>query len=145
MRFNISVSEVVIVAIVVAGLGVTGWRLFGTGSTGTAQPGSTVVPQLSAAAQAGRIAFDANCAQCHGANGGGTPQGPPLVHDIYNPGHHSDESFSYAARNGVQAHHWAFGNMPPQPQVSDELLAQIVRYVRELQQANGIVYKPHRM
>jgi cytochrome c551/c552 len=35
--------------------------------------------------------------------------------------------------------------MPPQPQVSDEELAAIIRYVRELQTANGIFYRPHRM
>ena len=35
--------------------------------------------------------------------------------------------------------------MPPQPQVSDEDIAAIVRYIRELQEANGIRYRPHRM
>jgi hypothetical protein len=35
--------------------------------------------------------------------------------------------------------------MPPQPQVTPEQLEAIVRYVRELQVANGIAYRPHRM
>jgi hypothetical protein len=35
--------------------------------------------------------------------------------------------------------------MPPQPQVSDDQLAAIVRYVRELQEANGILYRQHIM
>jgi hypothetical protein len=35
--------------------------------------------------------------------------------------------------------------MPPQPQVSDEQLKAIVQYVRELQIANGITYRPHSM
>jgi hypothetical protein len=35
--------------------------------------------------------------------------------------------------------------MPSQPQVTDQQLLEIVRYVRELQAANGIVYRPHRM
>jgi hypothetical protein len=35
--------------------------------------------------------------------------------------------------------------VPPLPQVSDEQIGQIVRYVRELQQANGIVYRKHQM
>jgi len=35
--------------------------------------------------------------------------------------------------------------MPSQPQVSDREIAEIVRYVRELQVANGIVYREHRM
>jgi len=103
------------------------------------------VPELSAAASQGSIAFAANCAQCHGANAAGSGEGPPLVHDIYNPGHHADAAFYFAARRGVSQHHWRFGGMPPQPQVSDADLAAIVRYVRELQRANGIEYRPHRM
>jgi hypothetical protein len=35
--------------------------------------------------------------------------------------------------------------MPPQPQVTHGQLESIVRYVRELQAANGIAYRPHRM
>ena len=35
--------------------------------------------------------------------------------------------------------------MPPQPQVTREEIAAIVRYIRELQEANGIVWKAHAM
>lgn len=100
---------------------------------------------LSAMAAQGKIAFDANCASCHGFNALGTQKGPPFIHDIYNPGHHSDMAFLLAAKRGVRRHHWPFGDMPPQPQVSDQELAAIVRYVRELQEANGITYRPHTM
>jgi mono/diheme cytochrome c family protein len=103
------------------------------------------MPVLSAPAAAGQKAFDATCAACHGVYGLGTKQGPPLLDAIYNPGHHADESFLRAVRQGVQQHHWSFGNMPPMPQVSDTQLFQIVRYVRELQEANGIKTAPHRM
>lgn len=130
-----------VVGVLVLGIGTIGWRWFD--SPGPAD--SIEVPRLSAAAAQGRSAFDANCASCHGRNATGTETGPPLVHDIYNPGHHSDAAFYRAAKIGVPRHHWPFGDMPPQPQVSDEELANIVRYVRELQQANGITYRPHRM
>lgn len=103
------------------------------------------VPPLSAAATRGKVAFDANCASCHGVNASGTDKGPPLVHDFYNPGHHADGAFFLAAKIGVRQHHWRFGNMPPQPQVTEEQVAAIVRYVRELQVANGITARPHRM
>jgi mono/diheme cytochrome c family protein len=103
------------------------------------------VPVLSPPAVEGKRAFDANCAECHGENGTGTDKGPPLVHDIYNPGHHGDNSFLAAARQGIAQHHWRFGNMPPQPQVKDEQMAVIVQYIRELQQANGIFYRAHNM
>ena len=66
------------------------------------------------------------------------PAGPPLVHAIYRPAHHADMTFTLAIRRGVAAHHWRFGNMPPQPAVGEEEIGLIVRYVRELQLANGI-------
>ncbi|MDA0655418.1 MAG: cytochrome c [Proteobacteria bacterium] len=103
------------------------------------------MPKLSITAVSGKKAFDANCAQCHGQNASGTNKGPPLVHDIYNPGHHGDQSFFQAIRKGVAQHHWPYGNMPPQPQVSENQMAVIVQYVRELQAANGIKSRPHRM
>jgi mono/diheme cytochrome c family protein len=109
------------------------------------QATSVRTPPLSDVAARGKVAFDANCATCHGANASGTDQGPPLVHDIYNPGHHADGAFFLAAKLGVRQHHWPFGNMPPQPQVTEVQVAEIVRYVRELQIANGITYRPHRM
>ncbi|MBZ0164999.1 MAG: cytochrome c [Notoacmeibacter sp.] len=100
---------------------------------------------LSQTASEGEALFAANCATCHGEKASGTDKGPPLVHDVYNPGHHPDESFYSAAANGVPQHHWPYGNMPPQSQLEKEEVAKIVRYVRELQVANGITYKPHRM
>jgi len=103
------------------------------------------VPSLSAVATQGEVAFNANCAACHGKNAAGTKKGPPLVHDIYNPGHHGDEAFFRAAKQGTPQHHWRFGNMPPRPGVSDEELAAIVRYIREMQLANGITFKQHNM
>ncbi|MEZ5853046.1 MAG: cytochrome c [Hyphomicrobiaceae bacterium] len=103
------------------------------------------VPRLSTAALGGQVLFTQNCAACHGVNAAGSDKGPPLVHDIYNPGHHSDISFQRAAQYGVQQHHWSFGNMPPQPQVTKSQVDEILLYIRELQAANGIHYRPHRM
>lgn len=103
------------------------------------------IPDYSMVARAGLIVFETNCASCHGINGKGTSKGPPLLHEIYNPGHHSDGSFVAAVRQGVRSHHWNFGNMAAQPQVNDQEITEIVRYVRELQAANGIVYREHRM
>ncbi len=103
------------------------------------------VPVLSDMAMRGKGAFEANCAACHGANAAGTEQGPPLVHKIYNPGHHGDAAFFIAAKRGVRQHHWPFGDMPPLPDVAENDVRAIVQYVRELQLANGITYQPHNM
>jgi len=95
--------------------------------------------ELSADAQIGKRGFDAKCARCHGDNAAGqTGVAPPLVHKIYEPNHHSDAAFLLAARNGVRSHHWKFGNMPPVKGLTDADLKYIARYVRELQQENGI-------
>lgn len=97
------------------------------------------VPQLSDKAKTGEAAFIENCASCHGANAVGQDGvAPPLVHIIYEPSHHGDQAFYLAAKNGVRGHHWPFGNMPPVEGITDQEIADITFYVRELQRANGI-------
>lgn len=137
-------AAILVVSVVIAGAGVVGWRV-GAPPPDDAALHEVIVSELSPAAVAGKAAFDTNCAQCHGRNAAGTDKGPPLVHDIYNPGHHEDTAFLVAARQGVPQHHWSFGNKPAQPNVMDREVTAIVRYIRELQIANGITYRPHRM
>ncbi|HEX6960052.1 MAG TPA: cytochrome c [Ferrovibrio sp.] len=94
--------------------------------------------QFSVPARFGRIAFDKACAACHGDWGSGTDKGPPLIHRIYEPSHHADIAFTLAVQRGARQHHWNFGDMPPQPQVTPEEIRAIIRFVREVQEANGI-------
>jgi len=103
-------------------------------------PDTVIVPEtLSAPSYFGQIAFEKSCASCHGKNGaGGTGNGPPLVHPIYEPGHHPDGAFLRAANAGVRSHHWSFGDMPPVEGITEETVALIAGYIRELQRANGI-------
>ena len=97
------------------------------------------VPNLSTVAVQGKKLFDKNCASCHGVNAAGKQEiAPPLVHIIYEPNHHGDIAFKLAVKNGVRGHHWPFGNMPPMEGVSEKEVELIIRYVRELQRANGI-------
>lgn len=99
----------------------------------------TLPATLSERAEAGRRAFDATCATCHGkAASGRMGFGPPLVHPVYEPSHHTDAAFLQAVQQGAPAHHWRFGDMPPQPGVTPAEVADILAYVRELQRANGI-------
>lgn len=143
MKIMDNLPAIFVVGFLVIGGGVYGYRYF-------APPKSTAivkvrVPALSPTGKRGAAAFAKYCAACHGVNAAGSDKGPPLVHDIYNPGHHGDAAFVMAARRGVRSHHWRFGNMPPRPEVSDADLQAIIRYIRELQTANGIFYKKHRM
>ena len=86
----------------------------------------------------GAALFAASCALCHGERGVGTQTGPPLVHQTYEPGHHSDDSFRNAMKNGVVSHHWNFGNMPARPELSDGDIEDIIAYVRAIQREAGI-------
>lgn len=94
---------------------------------------------LSDKAKSGKVAFDLKCASCHGENAAGQ-QGvaPPLIHKIYEPSHHADESFQRAVKLGVRSHHWSFGDMAPIQGLTRGDVATIVAYIRELQRANGI-------
>ena len=109
-----------------------------TTASNDTEPLSVIRPTLSESARAGETLFNANCSLCHGANAAGTHQGPPLIHKIYEPGHHSDFSFRNAVRRGVRQHHWQFGDMAPVAGISADDEQQIICYVREMQRANGI-------
>lgn len=99
---------------------------------------SIIIPELSLTALNGEIAFNKNCAACHGKNAAGTDQGPPLIHKFYKPSRHADFSFVIAAKNGVRSHHWRFGSMPPVEGITDEEIQSIIKFIREIQVANGI-------
>lgn len=130
-------------AFLIAGAGFIAWRLLAP--PGTPELVTVAVPTLSSEARAGARSYEVNCAQCHGVNAAGAEKGPPLVHVVYNPGHHSDIAFMLATRQGARQHHWSFGDMPPQPQLGDAEIAAIIRYIRELQVANGIGKQAHTM
>lgn len=143
MRTTEIIQIVVIGSVLVGGATVIASKAMGPGKTGAAV--AVTVPKLTTTAVKGEKYYDKNCISCHGDNASGTKSGPPLVHDIYNPGHHGDEAFYRAALQGVKQHHWPYGNMPPQPEISKREVSYIIAYVRELQEANGIVYQSHRM
>ncbi len=68
----------------------------------------------------------------------GAPEGPPLIHAIYRPGHHGDTAFHLAVRIGVRQHHWPFGDMPPIPGLESKDVEKIIAYIRKEQQRAGI-------
>ena len=129
-----------IVAAATTLLAAIGWVAWPSNDeTGSAKTGANLtIPAFSAEALEGMALFEKNCAECHGPHASGSEQGPPLVHRLYEPNHHADITFQRAAKSGVRAHHWRFGDMPPIEGVSSAEVRNIIRYVRELQQANGI-------
>jgi mono/diheme cytochrome c family protein len=143
---SLSRKGIIIAGIVVIGAATIGYlRLYAPepaiiADDGTEAPLVNVaVPELAGAAVEGRALFEANCAACHGKNAAGKDGfGPPLVHKIYEPGHHADVAFQMAVANGVRAHHWRFGDMPAVQGVTQSDVDKIVAYVRALQRENGI-------
>ena len=136
-----------VIAIVVVGmvsLGIFMWQNpkqpVITENNGTSAMVLVSVPDtLSSSGKLGKRIFEEQCASCHGRNAAGQEGvAPPLIHKIYEPSHHGDESFQRAAALGVRAHHWPFGNMPPIEGLTRADVSTVITYVRELQRANGI-------
>jgi mono/diheme cytochrome c family protein len=95
-------------------------------------------PQVPPEFNIGKLLYGKFCSSCHGVDLKGTEQGPPFLHRIYHPGHHGDQSFFLAAKRGVKAHHWKFGNMPPVEGIDDKIINEIIRYVRQVQKSSGL-------
>ncbi len=94
-------------------------------------------PGFKGVASQGVALFQENCSNCHGSNGLGTEQGPPLIHPAYNPKHHADLAFHMAVRDGVKPHHWQFGEMPALPDITPEETEHIIAYIRQQQRSAG--------
>ena len=88
-----NIVPILIVGVLLGGVAV----LFKRSDSGGRQTTKTVmVPQLSVAGQQGEKLFNANCAECHGKNAGGTNKGPTFLHRVYHPNHHADGAFVIA-------------------------------------------------
>lgn len=127
----------VVLGLLLVGLAFAGWQFLARPDA-DGPAADVVTPDLSDVAMAGRTAYRDACGECHGPQLTGTDKGPPLIHAYYEPGHHPDASFYSAIIRGARQHHWRFGDMEPVPDVSEEEARLIVRYVREMQRANGI-------
>ena len=108
----------------------------------TAEPITTQISSSNTAIpaefQKGETSFNSNCMVCHGVGGTGTDKGPTFLDRIYHPNHHGDQAFYRAAMQGVRAHHWEFGNMPPVEGMIRDIMVDIISYIRWLQREAGI-------
>jgi mono/diheme cytochrome c family protein len=78
----------------------------------------------------GATVYEARCASCHGTDLRGTDKGPSQLSIVYEPGHHGDDSYRSAIRNGAQQHHWPFGDMPAVESVTDDQIEAVISYIR---------------
>lgn len=131
MRYGLGLLMIIVLATSLAAC---------SGDKGSGSKGANFLPPMGFRGDpaTGRPLFEKNCGACHGRSGEGSQKGPPLVHKIYEPGHHGDFAFYAAASKGVRAHHWRFGDMPPVPGVTAEDVGHIIAHVRQMQRSAGI-------
>lgn len=86
----------------------------------------------------GEELFTRNCVACHGAGAMGTANGPPLVHEMYREEIFADDRIADATRNGAQQRNWSYGRMPGIGGLSDQDVADLIAYVREVQDDAGL-------
>ena len=109
-------------------------------AVGMAACGSDDTESTSASgSQPGRGAevYAESCASCHGADLRGTDEGPSMLSIVYEPNHHSDDSFRSAIANGAPEHHWPFGDMEPVEGLSDADVEAVIAFVRAEQERQG--------
>jgi mono/diheme cytochrome c family protein len=85
----------------------------------------------------GSALYAEHCASCHGADLRGTDKGPSHLSVIYEPNHHSDDSFRSAIANGAPQHHFEFGDMAPVEGLSADDVEAVIAFVRAEQQRLG--------
>ena len=138
-HFTVSISLLAVAVLAVAACGGGDGNGYGASESPAQEPVAVTRADASEDAVVGKELFIANCSMCHGKNAEGTTQGPPLVHEYYEPGHHPDASFVIAVARGVRQHHWQFGNMPAVPNLSLDEIQQLICFVRNLQVADGMI------
>lgn len=102
------------------------------------QPPPKPSPGLMPNPNVGKPLYATHCASCHGVDLNGTEVGPPMLHRVYEPSHHSDAAFQMAVAQGVRAHHWQFGDMEPVEGLTPDDVAHITAYIRMHQRRAGI-------
>ena len=138
-QFAVLITLLAVAVVVVAACNGGDENGYGASEPAADEPVAVASGDSPAAEPPGEQLFIANCSMCHGVNASGTAQGPPLLHEVYEPGHHPDASFVIAVSRGVRQHHWQFGNMPAVPDLSIDQIQQVVCFVRNLQVADGMI------
>ena len=117
------------VAVAVVGLTI---GLAACGSDDPANPSES-----NALIDRGADVYAESCASCHGADLRGTDKGPSHLSIVYEPNHHTDDSFRSAIANGAPQHHWNFGDMPAVEGVTGGDVEAVIAFVRAEQERQG--------
>lgn len=86
---------------------------------------------------AGEQTYTDFCGACHGRDFEGSVQGPSHLDAVYDPATTTDADFRDAIRNGAERTNYDSGNMPPIRSLDDQQIADVIAYVRSVQEERG--------
>lgn len=86
---------------------------------------------------AGEQTYGDFCGACHGRDFEGSVQGPSQLDAVFEPATTTDADFRSAIRNGVEETNYDYGNMPPIRSLDDQRIADVIAYVRSVQEERG--------
>lgn len=98
---------------------------------------NTAVPVAVGDPAAGEQIYADFCGACHGRDFEGSVQGPSHLDAVYDPIVTTDAEFRDAIRNGAKMKNYDFGNMPPIRSLDDQQVADVIAYVRSVQEERG--------
>lgn len=98
---------------------------------------SDIEPIDTVSADPGAAIYASSCASCHGSTLQGTDKGPSQLSIVYEPNHHTDDSYRSAIANGARQHHWSFGDMAPVEGLTDDEVEAVIAFIRSEQQRLG--------
>jgi mono/diheme cytochrome c family protein len=99
-------------------------------------------PTTSGDPVAGRDLYDNACAWCHGFDMRGTERGPAHLSELYGPERAADSVFRAAIANGAAQKNWEFGPMAAVAGLSDAEVSDIIAYIRQTQDQQGLIPLP---
>ena len=88
--------------------------------------------------QIGQLAFQRECAGCHGTSAGGTVRGPNLIDPVYGPSEMADDLIRGAVLAGVPQRAAESRGMPSLDHLSEREVDLILYYLRTVQRAGGV-------
>lgn len=86
---------------------------------------------------AGAQTYTDFCGACHGRDFEGSVQGPSHLDAVYDPATTTDTDFRNAIRNGATETNYDSGDMPPIRSLDDQQIADVIAYVRSVQEERG--------
>ena len=109
----------------------------GLAACGESDPSRTAGTPDEPDLAAGEQTYMDFCGSCHGRDFEGSSQGPSQLDVQFAPERTSDEEFREAIRNGAPKEFYDFTAMPAIGSLDDQEIANVIAYVRSVQEERG--------